>query len=244
MNKTQRKKCCAVAQDVLDHIKLVNVTPGTYCDGRIPPSIPADIDCGTISAKKHIDGLSAQCRVCAMGACFLSYIRLYNKIQLDAFVDSSTTAPGENFDVDFHYIDDVLLNVFSAPQLCLIETAFERCLVNDGPVYNGSTDDDFDYSIDERCLVNDGPVYNGSTDDDFDYSIDECCLYSETNAAIAFGSKYKNKHKRLKAIMNNIIKNDGEFIPDKKLYKSIRKQHAAYKKNHKKNHKKMAVEMV
>jgi hypothetical protein len=204
MNAGQRKKCCAVAQDVLDHMRYVKVTEGTYCEGELPKGVKSSDE----SAKKHIDGISKGCRVCALGACFLSYIRLYNNVTLSELVGtfSNTVTEGEVFESDYHEISNELDHIFSQAQLCLIETAFELHCIND------------DYDCDDA----DG------------YTVE-----AEADAAVAFGRKYDDPKVRLKAIMKNIIKNNGEFIPDKKL-------HALAAENMKqmKKHKQIPTEIV
>lgn len=194
MNKRQLKKCVAVAQDVLANMRYIAVTEGTYCQGELPDGV----DKAKESAKKHIDGISKGCKVCALGACFLSYVRLYNNFTIGQLAGTfrDTVTEGEVFEVDYADMADGLGNVFTEAQMCLIESAFEMDCINENAV-----------------------VY-----DDANIDHDTHCTRDEVTAAEEFGEKYDDSKTRLKAIMKNIIKNDGEFIPDKKLYDQLREK--------------------
>lgn len=185
MNARERKKCCAVAQDVLDHLKLLNVARGTYCEGKFPDGVRDSKE----QAKKYIDVISKDCKVCAIGACFLSYVRLYNNVTLGQLVGGYDTIKDDFFDVEYYNIDHELAKVFSQRQLCLIETAFECGYIH--------------FRVDDE-----------------DYK-DLCHDSNEFSAAISFGEKYSVPKKRLMAIVKNIIKNNGEFIPNKQLYNRL-----------------------
>lgn len=192
MNKRQRKKCVAVAQDVLDNMRRIVVTEGTYCQGTLPDGVEDAKE----SAKKHIDAISKGCRVCALGACFLSYIRLYNHVSLGQLIGTygDYVFQDEIFDVEYIEMMDELREVFTPAQICLIETAFEKACINDDAV---------------------------ADDDDHAYDMDTHTTYDEADAARLFGEKYEEPRQRLRAIMKNIIKNDGLFIPDKQLYADL-----------------------
>jgi hypothetical protein len=96
----------------------------------------------------------------------------------------------DGIDLDFSVKDLInrLLPVFPAEQLFLIENAFET---------GGGS---FSTPYDSKYFL-------GLTD----LQIED--LAPSNAAAIKFGSKYKTDKGRLKAILNNIIANDGEFIP-------------------------------
>lgn len=198
MKKSQRKKCVAVAQDVLEHMRGIAVAEGTYCEGRLPAGVSKAKD----SAKKHIDGISKGCQVCALGACFLSYIRLYNNFSLGQLVGtfSDRVSEDESFEVDYHDMTKELETIFTPAQMCLIETAFEKVCINDDALLDSY-----------YCECEDGD----------DYDRDEYTTDAEIEAAVLFGQKYENVRLRLRAIMKNIVKNDGLFIPCKKLYDEL-----------------------
>lgn len=214
MNKQQRRKCVAVAQDVVAHLNLLNVARGTYCEGNMPsPSNTDDFVTydGNDQASLYIDGMSKNCRVCAVGACFLSYIRVYNKVPLNQFIGIYGTSidSGESFSLEYTDMARILHDIFSSPQLQLIEAAFEQSAINDNCVANNENDYD--------------------TGDTFYYDHDEDTKVTleEMNAAEKFGNKYDVADERLKAIMKNIVANDGEFIPCKKTKKLIEKKRHA-----------------
>lgn len=83
-NKTtaMKRKAVAIAKDVLKRLQLrkLHSTQGCYL-GEIPGKeldVALDDD-----AKKHIDEFEKKCVVCALGAAFLSYIRLYDGLTCD-----------------------------------------------------------------------------------------------------------------------------------------------------------------
>jgi len=210
MNKQQRQKCVAVAKNVLAHLKLLDITPGTYCEGRMPGDENESYN-GDDNASKHIDGMSQNCRVCAVGACFLSYVRVYNKVQLSEFIGGRTgIAAGDSFSMDYSEMANILTNVFTKPQLEMIEAAFENGAVNDDCIAN--KEDDYAYEDDPFL---------------YDHDEEESVTREEMTAAEQFGEKYDNPNDRLKAIMKNIVANDGEFIPDPKVRKLIAKKREA-----------------
>lgn len=175
------EKAVALAKDVLKYLRYMNVRDGVaYCYGRLPDSIKDDCP-GKEEAQKHIAGLTKNCKVCALGACFLSYIRLFDKVALRDISPSkpefSTFSAGESVDVDYYDIVGQLNKIFSEKQMVLIESAFEQ-----------------------HCVQ-------------FAYDIDQ----DDIEAAEIFGQKYAEPKKRLRAIMQNIVRNNGVFKPPKLL---------------------------
>ncbi len=82
----QREKRVAVARDVL--IQLVRedaplkLSRGVYLEGyMVLPDNVAETNLQTV-----IDGVQQCCEVCAIGAAFLSYVRLYDGVALDTIV--------------------------------------------------------------------------------------------------------------------------------------------------------------
>lgn len=118
-------------------------------------------------ASKHIPKLQ-KCQVCALGACLISQVKLFNKLPLGELVNY-----GGGIDPTRDMVSGILSRFFSKDQLDLIEVAFEAISEYDGGVQKK-----------------------------------ECHLDAER-----FGMEYSNPKKRLKAIMGNIIVNDGEFCP-------------------------------
>lgn len=86
------------------------------------------------ATKPDVDNIEANCGVCAMGACMLSFARLYNHIDLE---DAAEHTKEFEDHYNFTKFRSVLLRVFTGVQLQLIETAFE-C--------DDFTDSRYDYS--------------------------------------------------------------------------------------------------
>ncbi len=171
MTKKHREKVVAVAKDVLKQIPKLNVTTGIYL--TLAPNVLQEEDEGKELQPllpKLLNKKTKPCKVCALGACFISHVGLFDKFKLPMY--SSTEITSEDFRPE-------LRKYFGPRQLALIESAFE-CQECDIELGYGS--------------------YDGKK-------------YKALKAAANWGDKYKDDTKRLRAIMRNIIKNAGEFIP-------------------------------
>jgi hypothetical protein len=187
MRVTKTEKKIAIAKDVLKHIKhFKKITQGEYGCVSMEENLPGDD-----SAQLHIDKITKNCETCALGACFVSYIRLYNKVKIDDFIIRNDDIAHT---IEFDYNDNIfhkLKSIFTQNQLDEIESAFELRDMGD-----------------EHHFGDDG------------YEIDE----DRFQDAIQFGYQYSTPSDRLAAIMKNIVKNNGKFVPvvskSKKLVKS------------------------
>lgn len=170
MTKKQREKVVAIAKDVLKQIPKLTVAQGTYInfDNDVAQS---DVEGQELQAllPKLMKGKA--CKVCALGACMISHVRLFDKFKIpEAGYAGDSIALSDG---DFR---DDLVASFGERNLSLIECAFEM--------------DD----------------YHGDADLD------------DKEVAVTWGEQYDKSDDRLRAIMKNIIANNGEFLPE-----SIRK---------------------
>jgi hypothetical protein len=152
---TKAQKRVAIAKDVLKQLKALNVVKGTYLR-NYGLQLPRNDQ-----AKQHINQISRGCEVCALGACFLSHIRLFNEVDVGTLAGRC----GETVNCVFagsDLIDAELHKYFTYDQLLLIEAAFE-----------------------------------GWTGEGYE--------------ARDFYDKHPDPKERLQAIMQNIVKNNGEF---------------------------------
>lgn len=184
-----KKQRVEVAKDVLKQLryKRIKVTPGEYVS--VPMSedeVPALMDLGDNRREKSKNlakKLFARkdCQVCARGAMFLSGIGLYNKLEVTQFTGQSS-----HWSDRFTFQDETLdwtKDNFGREQSALIENAFEgRNITTD---YGEAGVDG--HRIDEDYTI----VYHGP--------------------AVDFYNKYPDPVDRLRAIMKNIIKNEGVF---------------------------------
>lgn len=173
MTKRQREKSVAIAKDVLSNIRLLNIKQGSYI--VISNTMTAE-DNGVQMQKllPRILNNKKPCRVCALGACMLSHVKLFNKFKLESDdLDPSYLAEGEFSDVELG--DDKfrgdLVKSMGEINVSLIECAFEQ-------------------------------TYHHGNE-----SIDQ------SRSAEVFGKQYSDPVIRLRKIMKNLIKNDGEFVP-------------------------------
>lgn len=138
------------------------------------------------SLQKHFDEIT--CDVCALGGLFMSNVKFnnqctYNELGCGKFLD--------------------LLKYFSKEQLFLIEIAFEGWEISDML--------DFETEVNGYIDIMQG-IYAGR------YTLEEITDTSDSTkskmkAAMLFGENYHDESDRLIAIMQNIVKNKGEFIP-------------------------------
>lgn len=184
-----KKQRVEVAKDVLKQLryKRIKVTPGEYVSVPMPESeVPALMDLGKNKREKSKNlakKLFARkdCQVCARGAMFLSGIGLFNKLEI-----SSST--GERVGWNKFVLKDETLDWtrdnFGNEQAALIENAFEgRNITTD---YGEAGVDGYDFGADGFTITYRGP-------------------------AVDFFNKYPDPVDRLRAIMKNIIKNEGVF---------------------------------
>jgi len=184
---TRPGKRVVIAKDVIAQIKRHKLMPrqGTWL--RFTNFNNPDFsifDNGEDSIKdKYLDNTVQQCEGCALGSLMLSCTLFNNKLKF-----------GENdiYDnigeaIEEGQISNGLDKIFSTKQLALIELAFEQ----GSGYFSDDIETHYDYDTEEY-------KWNYTT---------------EQERAVKFGKKYESSTKRLTAIMNNIIENDGKFVP-------------------------------
>lgn len=187
----KRERAVAVAKDVLKHLEAMHVTPGTYFVGE------ANIEVSrSTNPQEFVDVIQKKCDVCAIGACVISHIRLFDKVRLNEVIDpfDFSDLPLEdtkNTDVKLRMspsnIRSQLAKHFRKKDIYLIECAFER---------------DYSFYADKG-----------------DEKVSLTTRLKEARAAEKFGRQHRNARKRLAAIMRNIIRNKGHFVVPQKFYK-------------------------
>ena len=153
---TKKRARIAIAKDVLKQLRYLTVERGYYF--YVPYSSKSKLLEKNYAedAQKHVPLLKRDCRVCALGACMISHVKLFDDCNLKPFLNNDRP-------------DNQLGKWFSQEQLDMIEFAFE-------------------------------------TSPDGDYYGDHCISHQ-------FGARFANHKERLRAIMKNIVANDGEFKP-------------------------------
>lgn len=108
---TPQEARIAIAQDVIKQLKYYKVQ-SVYCE--LPREIFDDIvKYNDKDAKEEWEQIK-NCEVCGIGACFLSYVHLFNN-----------TTIGDLVGPNFYTISSKLNGIFSMEQLECIENAFE-----------------------------------------------------------------------------------------------------------------------
>lgn len=131
------------------------------------------------------DNTVQSCDVCALGGIFMSCTLFNNKTKLNALGPEGEAADLGNAIVYDKSISNGLMKFFSYNQLELIENAFE----------NG------------KGYFRTNPYANNSEITDINGK--------RFRQYYTYGDRYPNSSDRLIAIMKNIIKNKGTFIPEK-----------------------------
>lgn len=163
MTKTELR--IAIAKDVIKSLRRITPTTGVYVGTKNDAKVLKIVELNKGDSKKIAEKVKSYCKVCALGACFISAVAVDNKwdFEKEDITDSYS---------DFQ-LNERLSKIFTRDQMGLIEAAFE--------------------CADHGMFVN--------TD------------LKKYNAAVAFGKKFKTPRSRLKAIMENIIENNGIFKP-------------------------------
>lgn len=171
--KKMRKQAVAVAEDVLASLGKLVPSAGSFVKNyELPPNFNK-----LATANEQAQALKPACRVCALGACFLSTVTLYNafEFKFNRWPDRVIVGDENMF--------NRLRAIFTPVQLYLIENAFE----------NGNG-----YFRDNINLGEIGLKFSTAPD---------------RTAAVKFGRRFKTATTRLRAIMKNIVANEGVFIP-------------------------------
>lgn len=123
---TRKQMAVAIAKDVIAQIKCHKYTPesGTYVSGA-DDSIPTDA-IGCKQLQPFLKKKDLQCEVCAIGATFLSSVRLFNDFVVPKYWDDSD-------------MKNKLGEYFSPLELRALEASFENwgdSLFLDTPLFN------------------------------------------------------------------------------------------------------------
>lgn len=187
---TNSQKRVMIAKDVLAQIKAKRYVArsGTWAQPTFRENFFNTEQTGNESIQQLFASKEIEsCDVCAIGGLFMSCTNLNNHTTYKQFNDESDEI-GELIAYGDAYetgISNGLDLFFSKNQLILIEIYFEN-----GEGY---------FSIDNET-VNTGSRFYKSID--FDH-------------VKSFNDKYQDNDDRLKAIMKNVVENDGTFVPEK-----------------------------
>lgn len=185
MTRRNRKLCVAIARDVLEQLRLkryaakqdtyvqVFSEEGMLCSQRYDDE--GDKSFKDFFAEKQ----RTTCKVCALGAAFVSLVNLKNDCSVNEMVA----------DIDRDRLEDI----FGNDNLNLMESAFEKCEMG-----------------------------NSMMIDEDEHSLE---------AAGDWGNQYAYSNERLRAIMLNVIRNNGDFKLPKKyaiMAKRLRREDNEY----------------
>lgn len=186
---SKAKKAVLVAQDVLAQIEANKYMPNTGAYVKFDEVISFEGD-----IKSNFDKLPT-CQVCALGSMLLSCTNLGNILTTDIIINDRIG----HYELKDDNVKQLFSSIFSDKQLLMIETSFEG------------------YSDWEGCTVSDikkhCKQYFHYSEGADRYADDERLSFEETIACQELFLSFESHHDRLEAICNNIIKNNGIFIP-------------------------------
>ena len=191
---TPPQKRVAIARDVLEQIRMGRYisSTGAYVSGLLMKNGQERYHVSDKGIKGNF-GKIKKCEVCAMGACLMSITKFENKLTFGNIGSSMEQLKNDK-------TKELFASIFSPEQLLLIERAFEGNLggTTVGANIFGLREGDFFNQI-EKCH-------------DFYKKFNKSPKDSATSKEINDLRKL-NEEKRLIAIMRNLIRNKGMFIP-------------------------------
>lgn len=208
---TNAQKRVQIARDVIEHMNAERIisSPGVYIEllSEVPEGFIIKRD---TQVKEVFDKLPS-CKVCALGACFVSMMRRYNECTVEEMMPPKYG----KYDLDEDPYDflkrsarhmegqkEYLSRLFDEEQLCLIEVAYEG--INSA----GST---------ETWHEKEKPI-NQAILDAHKFHMSRVYSMGGKYVEVEVGWKdyrrtNRNGSELLKDIMKNIIRNKGEFKP-------------------------------
>lgn len=184
---TKAEKRVAIARDVLKRLRYLHLKEDNYITEitSVELKVPP-----TANAQEVLPVVEKKCEVCALGGMLLSYCRLYDKMTVE---DLLPETDNENESDEMRYagsfaVNDHLGKIFSLAEMARIETAFEGTRENGWRMYA---------PIEQNYYHGDHPPTMSA---------------EQRDAANDFHDKYPEPSERLRAIMQNIVKNGGTFV--------------------------------
>jgi hypothetical protein len=196
MRKNNRPLVLEIAKDVLESLdsfySIGNDQYGTSSYCRV---ITQDANFRTVlelqDSREQAKELKKFCKVCALGACFLSSISLTNEFQFGEYPLWAGYDPIE--------LSLKLSSAFSFKQMAMIESAFEYVPCVRFYLFDKVWAEKYHTKTPEEAYTD--PHY---TSED---------LSRSSRFSLSDDNVYPDSRTRLKMIMENIIANDGEFVP-------------------------------
>lgn len=121
-SKAERR--VAVAKDVIYRLKR-NLQKGYLGYGNGKAELPKRVTLED-SVQPYINKVQKQCNACALGSCFLSYIRLENNVKFKDIAMFKIEDGILDIYIERYDIEKSLKTIFSEKQMSLIESAFEK----------------------------------------------------------------------------------------------------------------------
>jgi hypothetical protein len=137
LKENDREKAMAIAKDVLAHLHSYQLWRRVYLSGELGYVTTENRD-----LQEYVPELEASCRMCALGACFVSKARLYDNMPANQFIKptSSWSANKHGFiELGRENTTQALYDIFTPLQVSMIESAFEMCVMGEEEL---DTDDD------------------------------------------------------------------------------------------------------
>lgn len=199
-----------IAKDVLKGLRTKKLVPAQGMWARVELSkktlellLKAEEALDAIQLKDLLDKGSV-CRVCGVGAMFIATVQRTNAFTVSSY-DFHGDGPKYTSTYNPRDFAPYLAKYFSVRDIVRIEVAFERGMGAITPDYDGTIPPSAVIRLFEVTEVN----LRESTYSRYSKGFDARNIL----AALAFGNKHKSAIGRMRAIMRNIVKNKGEFLP-------------------------------
>lgn len=200
LTREVRDKRIAVARDVLLRVNTTKWRRSWYLQGDVVLTNMDEDD----DMQVHVDAIQKECSACLIGGFILSTVRLFDALPLRKVAKSIPPSGGSTgytkIDLDNQDIEDAVNDVFDVPMLCAIECAFMQHPTPyfiDGVNVDDEGDLKFDRAVCSRACDMGRDIWNAAYIQDHDSKQH----VQKANAAV------------VAAVAQNIIDNNGEFIP-------------------------------
>lgn len=184
---TKAGKRVMIAKDVLAQLKAEKIIAQRGSWAIIKADKPINYEdevCNIIDAK------GTTCTCCALGSMMISEIRMNDRLIVDA-VDADRDEDSETLSL-WHSVGDV-------------DSYADDEMYNEDRLRS--------YFSEEQIALIENAFEQGSGEYSCSYTTDHLDIDDELIVAEEFGDRYENPEDRLVAIMKNIIKNKGTFVP-------------------------------
>lgn len=188
MTMSKKAQRIAIAKDVIKQIRLKTIVPRCGAYVRISDFDAEAMVAGADVKTLLVDKKLRNCRACALGSALLSKVRLFDKVKLGDEYPDRVEGPDPIFKIHHNFRGVDLITA-------------DRSDSELEPIFGGKQLD----MIESAFEGSDVQASSGGVG----------ITINEYQRAIVFNQRYQDDAQRLTAIMRNIVRHDGTFVPPK-----------------------------